>query len=406
MWLTYILLALAAGHAASRQVEVEDVTGRQLEAAVETEDILAVYWYTKNCKTCDRVLGVLERIGDDVAEAGVTLVRVNDKKSAKVHGVRNFPALSLIRSGDITQYEGDLTDSDAVLDFLTNTLTEESDGKIEQVTASELELLVSEHQFVAVFFYSGSRTEAGLNEMTALENLAAQLDIRLVCINDLALVAEYSLGELPALVYYRHSIPILYQGDMDEEGDILEWLVQNRNTGEEGDGIEEVEVTRLEAMISAVENIAVLFYDSKSRRTEQVLESLEKIDDDCDTRGVHFVKISSSGGKSKFGVSSTPTLVFFKNKAPHFYEGNLLDDETVLEWLLGHLESAEIEEVSASLLGKMMKETRRVVVVFCKYIAYAVIALTHTCYLIKNYAPDDLKKFLPPGNVKGLASES
>ena len=39
-------------------------------------------------------------------------------------------------------------------------------------------------------------------------------------------------------------------------------------------------------------------------------------------RGVHFVKISSSGGKSKFGVSSTPTLVFFKNKAPHFYEGD------------------------------------------------------------------------------------
>jgi hypothetical protein len=34
----------------------------------------------------------------------------------------------------------------------------------------------------------------------------------LVCINDLSLVAEYSLGELPALVYYRHTIPILYQG--------------------------------------------------------------------------------------------------------------------------------------------------------------------------------------------------
>ena len=37
-------------------------------------------------------------------------------------------------------------------------------------------------------------------------------ELRLVCINDLSLVAEYSLGELPALVYYRHTIPILYQG--------------------------------------------------------------------------------------------------------------------------------------------------------------------------------------------------
>ena len=40
---------------------------------------------------------------------------------------------------------------------------------------------------------------------------------------------------------------------------MLEWLGQNRNSGGEGDGIEEVEFTTLQAMVSAVENIAVLF---------------------------------------------------------------------------------------------------------------------------------------------------
>ena len=70
------------------------------------------------------------------------------------------------------------------------------------------------------------------------------------------------------------------------------------------------------------------------------------------------------------------------------------------------LSLAEIEEVSASLLGKLLKETRRAVVVFCKYIAYAIIALTHTCYLIKNYGPDDVKKYLPPQAVRGMASET
>ena len=30
---------------------------------------------SKNCKTCDRVLSVLERVGEEVAANGITLVR-------------------------------------------------------------------------------------------------------------------------------------------------------------------------------------------------------------------------------------------------------------------------------------------------------------------------------------------
>ena len=74
---------------------------------------------TKNCKTCDRVVSVLERIGEEVVAQGVALVRVNDKKAAKQHGVRNFPTLSLFKSGEPLQFEGDLGDQDAVLDFLS-----------------------------------------------------------------------------------------------------------------------------------------------------------------------------------------------------------------------------------------------------------------------------------------------
>ena len=46
-WLTTPLLLLVVGAGqltAGRQVEVEDVTARQLEAAVQTEDVVAVYW--------------------------------------------------------------------------------------------------------------------------------------------------------------------------------------------------------------------------------------------------------------------------------------------------------------------------------------------------------------------------
>ena len=51
-----------------------------------------------------------------------------------------------------------------------------------------------------------------LNGLEKVDDYCDKLDISLVKINDLELVTEYNLGELPALVYYRHSIPILYEG--------------------------------------------------------------------------------------------------------------------------------------------------------------------------------------------------
>ena len=48
------------------------------------------------------------------------MYRVNDKKAAKTHAIRNFPALSLFKMGEALHYEGDLTDAEAILDFLSS----------------------------------------------------------------------------------------------------------------------------------------------------------------------------------------------------------------------------------------------------------------------------------------------
>jgi len=387
-------------------VEVEGLTGKQLEAALETEDSLAIFWYSKNCKTCDRVLGVLERVGQEVADNGIVLVRVSDKKSAKTHNIRNFPALSLFQNGEPSHFDGDLTSASAILDFLASPEALDVPGQIEDISASQLEVLVDHQDYVAVFFYTGNKASKEVLEgLEKVDDYCEKLDIALVKINDLELVTEYNLGELPALVYYRHTIPILYEGNLEAEDDLLEWLIQNRSSGDQEDVIEEVQFKSLEAMVAAVENIAVLFYNAKSAKSSEILEALETIDDDCDSRGVHFVKISDPAAAYHYGITTLPTLVYFKNNVPNLFDGNLVDDDGVLTWLMGHLEAAEIEEVSQGTLGRLIRDSRNLVVIFCKYMAYAIIALTHTCYLIKNYAPDDLKKFLPLQNVKGLASE-
>ena len=37
------------------------------------------------------------------------------------------------------------------------------------------------------------------------------------------------------------------------------------------------------------------------------------------------------------------------------------------------------------MMEKLIKDTKHLVVLFCKYIGYAIIALTHTCFLLKHY---------------------
>ena len=48
-------------------------------------------------------------------------------------------------------------------------------------------------------------------------------------------------------------------GDLTKEEDVLDWLVQNKSTGDDDDEIEDVSETMLEAMIDSVDYLAVLF---------------------------------------------------------------------------------------------------------------------------------------------------
>lgn len=56
------------------------------------------------------------------------------------------------------------------------------------------------------------RCTKALQELENIDDEADQLDIGFVKVHDEALADEYNLGALPALVYYRHQTPILYEG--------------------------------------------------------------------------------------------------------------------------------------------------------------------------------------------------
>ena len=57
---------------------------------------------TKNCKTCDRILSALETRNVELEEAGIKLVKLNDKKAAKTHGILSSPGLTYFKGNKIS----------------------------------------------------------------------------------------------------------------------------------------------------------------------------------------------------------------------------------------------------------------------------------------------------------------
>lgn len=89
--------------------------------------------------------------------------------------------------------------------------------------------------------------------------------------------------------------------ELSREEDVLEWLIENKSTGDDEDVIEEVSAKTLGTLIQNIDNLVVVFCkpclinwylnnvliiiylkDGKDDDDSlQVIEELEKIDDDC-----------------------------------------------------------------------------------------------------------------------------
>ncbi|XP_017069164.1 uncharacterized protein LOC108106536 isoform X2 [Drosophila eugracilis] len=357
---------------------IEEVNAKQLEKLLADKDYVAVFWYARSCVTCDKVLAELEKIDDDTDSFGVDFVKINDKRLAKQYGIKNFPALTYFREKEPIIYDGDLMDEEGVLDFLTSLEAMDLPDRIEEVNAKILQKIIEDTDFVAVLFCPDHETcpprvmdkqqcrkcAKALQELENIDDEADQLGIGFVKIHDEALADEYNLGNLPALVYYRHQTPIIYEGELQREEDVLEWLVQNKSTGDEDDVIEDVTSKTLSTLISNIDNLVVLFYDHGNDDSMTVLEELEQIDDDCDKHGIQFVKIDDAKAAADYGIDSIPAIVYFEKEIPNVYDGDLMDEEQILKWLLGQLERDEIEDVTDEMLDTMVKEGRVIAVLF------------------------------------------
>jgi len=99
----------------------------------------------------------------------------------------------------------------------------------------------------------------------------------------------------------------------------------------------------------------------------RVLNELENIDDDLEKEGIVIVRIDNDAEAKEYGIDHLPTLVYFEDKIPAIYEGDLLNEDEVLEWLIEQKNSATIEEVTDEILMDLIEEHEYVVAYFSKH---------------------------------------
>lgn len=123
---------------------------------------------------------------------------------------------------------------------------------------------------------------------------------------------------------------------------------------------------------------------------QSVMEELENIDDDCDRHGIAFVKtqvwvdndffplflislfssmfpmFQDFDVAREYGVADFPSLVYFEKQIPNVFEGDLMEEEEVLQWLITQRTEDRIELITRIMLEAMVEETQYLAVYFCK----------------------------------------
>lgn len=131
--------------------------------------------------------------------------------------------------------------------------------------------------------------------------------------------------------------------------------------------IEDVTQGRLDKLLDTSNFTAVFWYARNCKRSENVLIDLELIDDDAKKNNIEFVKINDKRYGKSLGVKKFPALTFFRGRDIMIYDGDLKDEEAVLDFLTDEDNMAipdKIEDVDAEQLISIVETDPFVTVIF------------------------------------------
>ncbi|PAV91308.1 hypothetical protein WR25_21900 [Diploscapter pachys] len=111
---------------------------------------------------------------------------------------------------------------------------------------------------------------------------------------------------------------------------------------DDDNSIDDVDEDKIDEILrDASKNLVIFFYDGRAQCPScgEALSEVEEIDDDIEATGyVQVVKTDDRSVARELGVTTFPSLVYYRRKNPITYDGDFKDSETVLRWLRSHEE--------------------------------------------------------------------
>lgn len=104
------------------------------------------------------------------------------------------------------------------------------------------------------------------------------------------------------------------------------------------------------------------------KKSQKILQELENIDDECEEEDIDFVKISDDNIEKEYDLPGLPALAFYRHKFRQIYSGDMMHEESILEWILQlrHSTPDVIESVDRKTLQVLINDVEHLAVLFCK----------------------------------------
>lgn len=86
-------------------------------------------------------------------------------------------------------------------------------------------------------------------------------------------------------------------------------------------------------------------------------------------KDIDFVKTSDAGIEKEYDLPSLPALAFYRHKFRTIYNGDLMNEDEILKWVLDLIEATPdmIESVDRRTLQVLINDIDHLAVLFCEY---------------------------------------
>lgn len=199
------------------------------------------YLDDEDCPECDEIMEALEKIDGEADLFGIDFVKICSPETAEKYDILNIPSLVYFRKKTPLIYNGDLTQEDKILQWLTSQDVFEIKNEIEEVNKKMLDKLLDENEFLTVFFcestlfsvynvsfnvlivvvffslwkldeHDNKESEEVNEKLESIDGETDNLDITFVKMADARYARKWGVTKLPAIVYFRKRFPSIYRG--------------------------------------------------------------------------------------------------------------------------------------------------------------------------------------------------